>query len=160
MFVVIDVDGTLADNTHRAHFLKDGAKNMEAYLAAVEVAKDSAFPEAVRVVAKLQELKYDIVILSERPEALRDTTMRWLLAEYALDIPETQLLMRPTGNMLGDLEGKREQFGSFMSGIETRRSGFIFIDDNPAVCASMELYGHTLLAPKCWETLFPKIVPA
>ena len=156
MFIVLDVDGTLADNTHRRHLLLGKqAIDWERFFAPDLVMKDTAVPGAVSGVARLQELKHDILIITARHEALRDTTMRWLLENFELDLPDSHLLMRPQGNMLKAAEYKREQLINFKQGLENRDTGFIVIDDDKEVSATMRTLAIVLKAPECWDILFP-----
>jgi hypothetical protein len=158
MFVVLDVDGTIADNTHRAHHVEKEPKNWEAFSAPGTVIKDTLIPGVARVVTKFQEMKCDIVILTGRTEDLRDTTMRWLLENLNLAIPDTSLLMRPNGNMLSAAEYKRDQILSFKQGLDNRDGAFLFIEDDAETCVGLEPFGTVLKAPECWGVLFP--VPA
>lgn len=156
MFVVLDVDNTLADLSHRAHFIQDNPKNWEAYWSPDNVIKDAIVPGVERVIARFQELKYDFLILTGRPETLRDATMRWLLDKLNLILPDAYFLMRPTGNLLTTAEGKREQFLNFKQGLENQRDSFLFIDADIDTCTMLTPFGITFQAPKCWPLIFPE----
>lgn len=156
MFVVLDVDQTIADNSHREHHVNKTPKDWDAFLEPSLVFKDTVVSGAERVIAQLVELKYDLVILTGRNEDLRDVTMRWLLDKLNLAVPDTHLLMRPAGNMLNAAEFKREQLLNFKQGLENRDNGFIIIDDDVSVGSTLSSFGIILKAPECWDLLFPR----
>lgn len=159
MFVFLDLDQTLADNTHRVHHIKKSPKDWDTFEAPDLVGKDTVIAGALRVLNQLIELKYDVVILTGRHESLRDTTMRWMLEHLNLSVPDTHLLMRGHGNMLSAAEYKKEQVLNFKQGLENRGGGFLFIDDNANVCATLAAFGVVMKAPECWSVMFPVEVP-
>lgn len=89
MDIVFDIDGTLADATHRIHFIKDMAHwtspegklprpNWEAFLASDQIARDSAIPQTWKVLRSLLADGNRIVFITGRPERERETTYNWL----------------------------------------------------------------------------------
>lgn len=159
MFIVLDIDQTLADNEHRAHFVEKEPKDWDSFFAIDRVFADPVVKGADRVMAQLVELKYDIVLLTGRTEDLRDVTMRWLLEKLNLAVPDTHLLMRPNGNMLNATEYKREQILNFKHGLENRDTGFVIIDDDASSGTALSSFGIVLKAPECWPLLFPIAPP-
>jgi regulator of replication initiation timing len=155
MFIVLDVDGTLADNTHRQHFLKEELKNWDSFFAPDAVMRDTVVKGANRAVDQLRTLKHDLLVITGRHEALRDTTMRWLLENFDLSLPDTHLMMRANGNMLNASEYKREQLINFKASLENKDAGFIFIDDDAQICNTLQPLAITMKAPECWSVLFP-----
>jgi len=146
MFVVLDVDNTLADTSQREDRWSPDAAINDPVIKGVE-----------RVITRFQELKYDFLILTGRPEILRDATMRWLLEKLNLALPETHLLMRSTGNLLTAAESKREQFLSFRQSLENHHTCFLFIDADVDACANFAPFGITLQAPGCWPSILPSL---
>jgi len=155
MFVVLDLDETLADVSHRAHHVEKEPKDWDAFFAPELVIKDKVVAGVARVLLHFTELKYDIVILTGRNEDLRDTTMRWLHENLDIAVPDENLLMRPNGNMLNAGEFKREQLLNFKQGLENKDSSFLIIDDDPEVSNALKEFGVVLKAPECWAMLFP-----
>jgi hydroxymethylpyrimidine pyrophosphatase-like HAD family hydrolase len=160
MFVVLDMDETLADCSHRAHFVEKEVKDWDAFFAPERVIQDPVIPGAERVLAKFVELKYEIVVLTGRDESLRDTTMRWLLEKLNLSLPDGYLLMRQEGNMLTPAQYKREQLMNFKNGLENKDNNFLIIDDDAQAGAALEGLGVFLKAPECWTLLFAEPEPA
>jgi hypothetical protein len=154
MFVVIDLDETLADCEHRAHFVEKNPKDWDAFFAPERVTKDTIVPGAERVLARFLELKYEIVVMTGRNEDLRDTTTLWLLEKLNLVLPDGYLLMRQEGNMLNAAQYKREQLLNFKNGLENKNNDFLILDDDAEAGAAMSDLGTFLKAPECWALLF------
>ena len=156
MLVVLDIDGTLADSSHRAHFLEQSPRDWVSFASPDLVIKDTPIPGSQRVVAKMQELRYHIVCLTARDESTRDVTMRWLFEKYNLDTDDTTLLMRPMGNMLNLVEYKAQAMQTLLSEYKTRgENSFIFVEDDSTVFETYAAEGLVLHAPGCWPLMFP-----
>ena len=82
MYVVIDIDGTLANSAHRDHFLEKKPKDWEGFLKPELVAKDTVVPGAKRGLEQLRQVKSDLIFLTGRNELLRDTTSIWLSQNF------------------------------------------------------------------------------
>lgn len=94
--VVWDLDGTLADDRARAHFVEveQGRKrDWQSYFDAIE--EDAPIAASMELLQALRAHGVRIVYLTGRPEFTRERTERWLkangLAEY------DRLVMRPDG---------------------------------------------------------------
>lgn len=84
--VVFDIDNTLADNSHRNHFVANGKKDWKGFFGAMS--QDVPVP-AVRLLYNLvrqyrsklpEELQHlDVVICSARPDNYKRETEKWLL---------------------------------------------------------------------------------
>lgn len=155
MYIVLDLDQTIADNSHRAHLVEKAPKNWDAFFEPSLVFKDKVVAGAERVLTLLQELKYTFVILTGRNEDLRDTTMRWLHENLNIEVRDDFLLMRPNGNMLSAAEFKREQLLTFKQSLENKNVPFLIIDDDESVNEALRDLGVVLKAPECWQILFP-----
>jgi len=155
MYAIIDIDGTLADNTHRSHFLEKELKDWEGFLCPNRVAKDTVIPGAKRGLEQLRQLNTDLIFLTGRNEMLRDTTSVWLSQNFDIVVPEEWLLMRPVGNLLKPSEYKCAHIQNLVQTLQCDR-GFLFIDDDPYMWPIYAQYGLVLKAPDCWTTLFPE----
>ena len=156
MYIVLDVDSTIANNKHREHLLKKRPKDWEAFHEPSLVIKDEVIEGVVRVLEHFKQLKHTFVVLTGRHERLRDTTMRWLNERLPFNIPDTHLLMRPDGNMLSGAESKRQQIIDFKVSLNDNRAEFLFIDDDYRAREALKDLGIVLQAPQCWDLLFPK----
>lgn len=83
--VIVDLDGTIADNTHRFHFI-DKTKNSKvdwvSYFLACD--KDSAKKPVIDTVNALKLQGYDIHIFSARGDISRIKTESWLSEQGVL----------------------------------------------------------------------------
>lgn len=90
MDVVFDIDGTLADASHRLHFIKDpkfwisgktgfGVPNWDAFLSDDLVAKDEPIRQIWRILNLLHLDDARILFITGRKESSRSMTVYWLL---------------------------------------------------------------------------------
>jgi hypothetical protein len=122
--VLVDMDGTLADVSHRVHHVRGrGRKDWPAFFRGM--AKD---PPNEVVAGWVRNLKpeYTIVILSGRPSNYAGATVEWLRRHR---IPFDHLLMRPAGDHRPDHVVKQE----LMQTLPRERIAFV-IDDRASVC--------------------------
>lgn len=87
---LLDIDGVLADDSHRVHYALD--KQWKDYFEPFTVLGDTAFPIAKTFVRLLQEEGYDIAYLTGRRGDLRQITETWLDINA---FPVGRLIMRP-----------------------------------------------------------------
>ncbi len=100
--VIFDVDGTLADCTHRLHFVQRQKKDWERFFAAC--AEDLPRQQIVRLAQELAK-NNAILIASGRPERLRKATEAWL-GKY--DVPYEKIYLRGDSDRRADGTVKSE----------------------------------------------------
>ena len=105
MFVVFDLDGTLADCTHREHFLRRpvGQKDWEGFHKAA--AEDPPKEAIVHTLFGLSDNGHKIEIWTGRDEQYREKTKEWL---WRHRIEYAALIMRPIGDKTEDQILKRQ----------------------------------------------------
>lgn len=103
MFVVFDLDGTLADIRHRVNYVRNGNRNYDAFFAACV---DDA-PNAPVVAALHAHLSagHRVQIWSARSGVVRPQTEQWLAGQQ-ID-PRLLAHMRDEGDITRDVELKR-----------------------------------------------------
>lgn len=117
MIVICDIDGTIADCSHRLHLIKDKPKNWNKF-------HELCIQD--KVVENIQEIvwclnKFHIVIyITGRPESSRELTEKWL-ANHSF--PEGDLYMRKDGDYRQDWITKAEHLDK------------VLIDDVKILCA-------------------------
>lgn len=74
---VFDIDGTLADNAHRLHYLDGTPKNWDGWYANVE--HDGVHPH-VALLAQIIMERYPVIFVSGRRNEVRLQTLVWLRA--------------------------------------------------------------------------------
>lgn len=163
MIVVLDIDGTLANNDHRAHHVdraEGDATPMDwvTFLKPHLVAKDVLVEGAQKGVEHFQHLGYKIMFLTARHESLREVTAQWLFEKLGIEAGEDELIMRGNGNMLTSGGFKREVAQGLKS--QFPREPFIFIDDDKYTWAGFADIGLVLRAPQCWDVIFPTTTEA
>jgi len=104
MDVVVDLDGTLADCTHRLHHISGrGRKNWDAFFAGCHLDKPN--PVVVALVKALQK-EHRLIFCSGRPERTRRATADWL--QEHLGLTPNALYMRADSDRRADDIVKRE----------------------------------------------------
>lgn len=100
MFVVFDLDGTLADCEHRLHHIKGSEKptpeQWDAFFAAC--ADDKPIEHVLEILRILDESNHDVEIWSARSDQVRTETQRWLSTQGF----EGVLRMRKQGDHRND----------------------------------------------------------
>jgi phosphoglycolate phosphatase-like HAD superfamily hydrolase len=134
--VVWDLDGTLADDRARAHFVEveQGRKrDWKSYFDAIE--EDPPIAASMEILRALHNTGFRIVFLTGRPEYTRPKTKRWLEANGLTDYDE--LRMRP--------DGERRPAGEFkVDVIEELREKYELVcafEDRIDVAESLRLSG-------------------
>lgn len=158
MIIVLDIDQTVADNHHRAHYVdrEEGDKtprDWEGFLQAHLVAKDTVVEGADEALKHFARLGYRLVFVTGRREELRKTTTFWLKEKFDIDVDDDSLLMRPAGNMMKPTEYKREQITALKT--EFPNETFLFVDDDIFMGPVYAEFGIVLKAPECWNVIFP-----
>ena len=103
MFIVFDLDGTLAGTSHRVHFLEQEPKDWESFYAAC--VDDEPIGPIWRLYLSLEKDRTSLEIWTGRPDTYKDVTELWLwnhLMRY------DKLRMRKEGDFRSDIEVKSE----------------------------------------------------
>ena len=103
MIVIVDIDGTIADLTHRLHFIEQKPPDWDAFHA--HVAADKAIFPVIAVVRALAAAEHPIFMVSGRMEKCREDTINWLRLHK---VPFDALFMRPNDDYRPDTEIKNE----------------------------------------------------
>lgn len=101
-YVIVDIDGTCSDPSHRLHHIKDSPKNWDAFHD--EVGGDACH-EDVRLLVWALSNPSGIIYMSGRMERCRADTLSWL-AKHGF--PLAPLHMRPDGDYRQDYVVKSE----------------------------------------------------
>src|SRR4051812_18603538 len=94
---IFDIDGTLADTTHRLHHIKAKPPNWDAFF---EACSRDPLIEPIRELAQtVAAQSYKIILVSGRSDKVRSQTEAWLAAN---DVPYQGLHMRAEGDYRPD----------------------------------------------------------
>ncbi len=101
--IVFDIDGTLADLSHRLHYITGEHKDWDAFHGAI-IFKDEPIMPMIRLINCLFD-DHSIVLLTGRSEKCRYYTEKWL---EKWGIPYDELFMRVTDDRRPDYIVKKE----------------------------------------------------
>ena len=132
---VFDIDGVLADVTHRVHLLQQRPPEWDAFFAAAR--HDPVLPAGVALLLEAAR-DCDVLYLSGRPERCRADTLDWF-TQHAL--PTGALCLR------GDLDRRPAAVAKPGWLIEASRGRIVavVVDDDPDVCEAYRAGGWTVL---------------
>ncbi len=133
---VFDIDGVLADVSHRVHFLESGGRpDWGGFFGA---APNDAVHEQGRALALEAAVDCEVVYLTGRPEWCRAATAAWL-AQHRL--PQGRLLMRANR----DHRPARKVKPILLHRLAADRVVAVVVDDDLEVCDAYEQAGWTVL---------------
>lgn len=157
MLIFCDIDGTVADNTHRQHLLGDvgSGKKLDwgAFLNPDAVFLDTPIPRAKENLHHFMWPNYSVIFLTGRSEGLRGVTNRWLIQHMGIETSPSTLVMRPDGEFSKVTEFKSKILVEHR--IANPTSHFMYIDDDPYMWGIARKYGTVLKAPMCWDVMNP-----
>lgn len=139
--IIFDMDGTLADVTHRRVHLAPPKKNWKAWNEGI--ARDTPRPELVHLAQMYAREGFEIIICTGREEIYREITASWMREH---DVPPGPLYMRATKDYRGDDVVKAELL------VRIRSDGFdpkIAVDDRDRVVGMWRQAG--LICLQCAE---------
>ena len=128
-FVVVDLDGTIADCEHRRHFVAQTPKDWRGFFA--HMSEDPLRVEVASMVIDYYNRMHQIIYVSARPEDYRDVTLQWL-KDKNMSFGWT-LLMRKSGDKRPDVEVKQEIYDTYLK----RYPIEVVIDDRPQVLSEV-----------------------
>ena len=134
--VIFDIDGTLADHSHRQHYAQSKPRNWKAYNELMHLDKPAA-----KIVNLIEIFKpsHRIILCSGRSSEFRNVTTKWL-SEH--NIFWEDLHMRPEGDFRSDHIIKEEILNEiWTSGYNPEYA----IDDRNSVVAMWRRNGLTCL---------------
>jgi hypothetical protein len=110
--ILCDIDGVIADCTHRLSFIKRDSPDWDAFFAACE--EDEPMKPMIEFLQEL-ELVFRISYVTGRPERTRNKTIAWLKAhDLPWDEKTSMLWMREDGDHRPDFEIKLEIFRNYV----------------------------------------------
>ncbi len=113
-FIIFDIDGTLANISHRLHFIQGEKKDWESFYSAMD--KDQPIYEItlllrLLILTTMTDTEYKVVFVTGRPEKYREKTMKWLDNIVHIENLNERLFMRKDGDHRQDYVVKREIVG-------------------------------------------------
>lgn len=130
--ICVDVDGTLADNSHRQGFLRNGKKNWKAYNEMM--AEDGVHHDVVELVKMYHHAGYKVIIVTAREgsDKLKSVTLEWLKVKANVLQYAEKVMFRDDKDYRDDSVVKKEILDVLRSeGYDVK----VAIDDRDRVCA-------------------------
>lgn len=138
MLILFDIDGTLANNTHRQHFIASNPKQWDAFFGAL--VHDVPMLPQISLLHALSACGYTPCFITGRPERYRDDTVAWLATH---GMRRGRLYMRQNSDYASSPDFKQR--------VITHEIGLInvglAIDDDPRVRAMLAGLRVPCLAP-------------
>lgn len=145
-YIICDIDGTIAEISHRLHFVKGlEKKDWKSFFAGIP--GDSVREDVRKILIDFYNQGYDIIFVSARPEDYKTETLEWLnknLLTFAFT-----LIMRRTGDKLPDTEVKKDLLDKYFKDKSLIHK---VIDDRPSVIRMWKEQGLDVIdVGKCVE---------
>jgi len=134
--VVVDVDGTLANTSHRKHFVENKPKDWAAWNAGM--ANDTCHEDIRQLVTELS-LRREVIICTGREDTYRDVTEKWLNDHQ---IPFDRVFMRRAKDYRTDSIVKTELLDQIR---QWHGDPFLWIDDRNQVVDAIRAAGVRVL---------------
>lgn len=112
MIYIFDIDGTLADLTHRLHFIQNKPKDWDSFFKAA--VNDAPIFEVIRLAQILNGAGQQIYYFSGRSEEIRQDTLLWLTKHNLPQALNSHLYMRKAKDHREDNIVKAELLEEFL----------------------------------------------
>lgn len=132
---IFDLDGTLADITHRRHFVENRANRWQEFFAAC--VRDEPKHDVISVMHALYP-QHDVWIFSGRSDQVRAETMSWLEQHTQIQWSERDVRMRKAGDYTADDVLKRRWYEQMLD-VDKARLVAVFDDRDRIVKMWREL---------------------
>lgn len=152
-YIVFDIDGVLADCSHRLHYIQGDNKDYEKFYSDEEVLKDIPIPNLSSILFGIRNANYegsdtDIKFLTARNIKCLTATAEWLERRFGTILEEGDILMRPTNDYRPAHEVKEDLIKKHI-GFENILFAF---DDDDQVNEMYKKHGITCYKPNSnWE---------
>lgn len=160
MVYIIDIDGTISDNTHRKHFIDKAVRRWDFFYAPDVVLKDPPIAEALRAMKTIITSGHPFHFLTGRPETTRECTTEWLRVHVGVAphnpkadvIPSgPRLYMRSNGDFRPAVFYKEHRLKKLLGDVNPTGQPVVFIDDDERNEKMYGDYGYWMRAPDCWK---------
>lgn len=137
--IIIDLDGTLCDSSHRQKFMEMRPKDWGSFYAGIP--DDEPNPHVVELIKYYLGTRH-ILFVTGRPEAYRDVTNSWLVKTHPCLVGH-QLFMREDGDFRPDYVIKNK---IYQVDIEPYYEVKLVLDDRTSVVKMWRDLGL-----ECWQ---------
>lgn len=141
-FIICDIDGTIADPTHRRHHVENKPKNWKAFRA--EAINDTPHHDILYTLRQFQ-YSHDIIFVTGRMEKERELTRSWLTVNAPL-LSLRPIYMRKNNDVRSDDIVKEEILFTNLAkqGVTSETTLFV-LDDRQRVVDMWRGHGFRVL---------------
>lgn len=115
-YIVFDIDGVLADCSHRLHYIKGENKDYDKFYSDKEIMKDKPISTIMNIFRGLENLneynigshKTKIIFVSGRNNKCLNSTIQWLRDELDVYIDKDEIFLRPKNDYRPAHEVKKD----------------------------------------------------
>lgn len=126
MLICFDIDGTLADISHRLHYWREHPKNWDMFKS--EMVNDVTIKPIVAIARNCFAAGHDIILCTGRGQEMHKVTEDWLSKHH---IEYNHLYMRAEGDYRSDHVVKLELLNQIVD--DYGRKPDLWFDDRPRV---------------------------
>lgn len=135
--VIVDIDGVIANGSHRAQYIKDPKEYYS------RVGQDAPIPHMVEVVRRLSLANTTVAFITARPETARQDTYEWLTKHMGRMFKDAPLYM-PVDSTVPEVQFKESIFKAEFQKVKSRI--IAVIDDDPDCAAMWKKHGLPVLS--------------
>lgn len=117
LFYLVDIDGTIADLSHRLHFIQQKPADWDGFFAACP--DDKPIEQVLHTLKILATYGAELIFVSGRSDAIRQQTMNWLSDQF---LGSYQLYMRKAGDHRTDDVVKSELVDEVLKAFHIKES--------------------------------------
>lgn len=141
MTYIFDIDGTIADASHRLHHIEGDIKNWDAFFS--ECDKDRKIDNIVNVLNTLTLHQYPVYFITGRNESIRDKTEFWIRQNTLVRHPI--IYMRKDNDHRQDIEVKPELMQQLIKDYQAIKEQVVIFEDRTSVVKKWRELGFTCL---------------
>jgi predicted kinase len=125
--IICDIDGTLAEVTHRRKYSSGPEKNWDKFFSLIH--EDDIRKDVSNKLYKFADEGYKIFFVSGRPEKYREETKHWIGVKTYGELPYETIFMRPNNDKRDDTEVKKDIYNKYFKDLVIHK----VLDDRPRV---------------------------
>lgn len=125
---IFDMDGTIADMTHRVHLLDNDGPNSEKWKLFYEMCEgDAPIAPTLKTLEALRRAGNDIWFLTGRSDVVRAKSTKWIVDHTSFDEVDVVLGMRTEGDHQHDYTFKQSWYNNMLK-VDQERLVCVFED--------------------------------
>lgn len=143
-FVIVDIDGTVADLRHRIHFIQGEKKDWDAFYS--HAGEDSPIESVISVINSLAISGCQLVFVTGRPDRIYYPTVDWLekvSPPTGTMIKKPLMFFRKNGDFRPDTVVKKEIYENKLKAVGITPENTVVFEDRSGVVYMWRTLGFT-----------------